>query len=65
MQQTAAPEPVSAARRFGGTQHVFRHRSKMTAMKMHFAAIVPPTAESAPAPLVWFLSGLPVITHSG
>ncbi|HEY1411773.1 MAG TPA: S-formylglutathione hydrolase [Rhodopila sp.] len=54
----AAPEPVSAARCFGGAQHVFRHRSEATGTDMRFAAFVPPQAEAGKRPVVWFLAGL-------
>lgn len=52
------PEVVSTARCFGGTQHVFRHRSKMTGTDMRFAAFVPRQDVAAKLPVVWFLAGL-------
>ncbi|KAA5612000.1 S-formylglutathione hydrolase [Rhodovastum atsumiense] len=51
-------ESVSRARCFGGTQHVFRHRSAETGTEMRFAAFVPPQAGAGRLPVVWFLSGL-------
>ncbi|MFC0216952.1 S-formylglutathione hydrolase [Pseudochelatococcus lubricantis] len=51
-------EIVSQARCFGGTQYVYRHQSEATGTAMRFAAFVPPAAETEPAPVVWFLSGL-------
>src|SRR6195952_378255 len=54
----SAPEIVSTARCFGGTQHVFRHRSGMTGTDMSFAAFVPPVRATAKLPVVWFLAGL-------
>jgi S-formylglutathione hydrolase len=54
------PDVVSTARCFGGTQHVFRHRSAMTGTDMRFAAFVPPQGdgETGKLPVVWFLAGL-------
>lgn len=52
------PEIISSARCFGGTQHVFRHRSRTTDTDMRFAAFVPPQAGSGNVPVVWFLAGL-------
>jgi S-formylglutathione hydrolase len=51
-------ESLSRSRCFGGVQHVFRHRSTETGTDMRFAAFVPPQAEAAPVPVLWFLSGL-------
>ena len=53
-----ALETVSRNRCFGGTQFTYRHQSAETGTAMRFAAFVPPQAEHAPAPVVWFLSGL-------
>jgi S-formylglutathione hydrolase len=58
MNQTTRPEQISAARSFGGTQYVFKHRSEVTGTDMRFAAFVPPQADVKPVPVVWFLSGL-------
>ncbi|HUB46876.1 MAG TPA: S-formylglutathione hydrolase, partial [Acetobacteraceae bacterium] len=54
----AAPETVSAARCFGGTQYVFRHSARTTDTAMRFAAFVPAQAAAGPLPVVWFLAGL-------
>ena len=54
----SAPEIVSSTRCFGGTQHVFRHRSETTGTDMRFAAFVPPEGAAAKLPVVWFLAGL-------
>ena len=54
----AGPEAVSTARCFGGTQHVFRHRSEITGTDMRFAAFVPPQGVTGKLPVVWFLAGL-------
>jgi S-formylglutathione hydrolase len=51
-------ETVSQARAFGGTQHVFRHRSEATGTAMRFAAFLPPQAAAGRVPVLWFLSGL-------
>ncbi len=51
-------ESISTARCFGGTQHVFRHRSEATGTAMRFAAYVPKQASTGPQPVVWFLAGL-------
>jgi S-formylglutathione hydrolase len=56
--QPGPPEAVSTSRCFGGTQHVFRHRSEATGTDMRFAAFVPPQARSGKLPVVWFLAGL-------
>lgn len=53
-----ALEEISAAKCFGGTQFVFRHVSSETSCPMRLAVFVPPAAERAPVPVVWFLSGL-------
>ena len=53
-----SPEVVSQNRCFGGTQHVFRHRSSATGTDMRFAAFVPPGGASRRLPAVWFLAGL-------
>jgi S-formylglutathione hydrolase len=51
-------ETISQARSFGGTQFIYRHDSQETGTAMRFSAFVPSQAERAPAPLLWFLSGL-------
>jgi S-formylglutathione hydrolase len=51
-------EVVSQSRCFNGTQFVYRHASAETGTPMRLAAFVPPQAERAKVPVVWFLSGL-------
>ncbi len=51
-------EILSRSRSFGGTQFVYRHASTATGTPMRFSAFVPPEAERAKVPVVWFLSGL-------
>ena len=54
---------VSTARAFGGTQGVYRHASAATDTEMTFSVFVPPHAEGARLPVVWYLSGL-TCTHA-
>lgn len=56
-------EPVSASLAFGGVQGVYRHASAATGTDMNFAVYVPPHAEGATLPVVWYLSGL-TCTHA-
>jgi len=56
-------ETVSTTRTFGGTQGVYRHRSRETGTDMVFSVFVPPQAEQGPRPVVWYLSGL-TCTHA-
>jgi len=58
-----ALETVSTTRSFGGTQAVYRHRSRETGTEMVFSAYLPPQAEQGPCPVVWYLSGL-TCTHA-
>ncbi|WEK44709.1 MAG: S-formylglutathione hydrolase [Candidatus Sphingomonas colombiensis] len=51
-------ETVSTNRAFGGTQGVYRHVSSATGTEMTFSVYVPPHAEGAKLPVVWYLSGL-------
>ena len=52
-------ERVSAARCHGGVQATYRHRSRETGTDMRFAVFHPPVASpDAPAPVLWWLSGL-------
>jgi len=51
-------EEVSTARSRGGVQGVYRHQSLATDCAMTFSVFVPPQAARAPAPVVWYLSGL-------
>ncbi|NIJ07527.1 S-formylglutathione hydrolase [Sphingomonas vulcanisoli] len=56
-------ETVSTAKAFGGTQGVYRHASEATGTDMTFSVYVPPHAEGAKLPVVWYLSGL-TCTHA-
>ncbi len=56
-------EMVSTARAFGGAQGVYRHASTSTGTDMTFSVYVPPHAENARLPVVWYLSGL-TCTHA-
>jgi S-formylglutathione hydrolase len=58
-----ALETVSTNRCFGGIQAVYRHASRETGTEMTFSAYLPPQAEQAPCPVVWYLSGL-TCTHA-
>ena len=51
-------ETVSTARSHGGVQGVFRHHSDATGTDMTFSVFVPPQAEGAAVPVIWYLSGL-------
>lgn len=55
----AAVERVSAALCHGGVQAVWRHCSRETGTDMRFSVFHPPGASAgAPAPVLWWLSGL-------
>ncbi|HST35113.1 MAG TPA: S-formylglutathione hydrolase [Allosphingosinicella sp.] len=56
-------ETLSTNKSFGGTQGVYRHASRQTGTDMTFSVFVPPQAEAAPCPVVWYLSGL-TCTHA-
>jgi len=56
-------ETVSTNRAFGGVQGVYRHASSATGTDMAFSVYVPPHAEDATLPVVWYLSGL-TCTHA-
>jgi len=57
-------ETLSTNKAFGGTQGVYRHRSRETGTDMTFSVFVPPQAEAgAKLPVVWYLSGL-TCTHA-
>ncbi|MET0372357.1 MAG: S-formylglutathione hydrolase [Sphingobium sp.] len=56
-------ETVSTNRAFGGTQGVYRHASAATGTDMTFSVYVPPHADGARLPVVWYLSGL-TCTHA-
>ena len=54
---------MSEWRAHGGTQGVYRHASAACATDMTFAVYVPPHAQGARLPVLWFLSGL-TCTHA-
>ncbi len=56
-------ETVSTTKAFGGWQGVYRHTSTATGTEMSFSVYVPPHAEGATLPVVWYLSGL-TCTHA-
>jgi S-formylglutathione hydrolase len=51
-------ETLSTEKSFGGVQGVYRHASRVTGCDMTFAVYLPPQAEHAPVPVLWYLSGL-------
>ena len=53
-----AIETISENRCFGGVQGVYRHYSEELNCAMRFAVFVPPAAEHAPRPVLFWLSGL-------
>uniref|UniRef100_A0A5F9C3S2 S-formylglutathione hydrolase n=1 Tax=Oryctolagus cuniculus TaxID=9986 RepID=A0A5F9C3S2_RABIT len=53
-----ALKQVSSSKSFGGFQKVFEHDSVELKCKMKFAVYLPPKAESAKCPVLYFLSGL-------
>ena len=56
-------EQVSANLAFGGVEGVYKHASTSTGTDMIFSVYVPPHAEGAKLPVVWYLSGL-TCTHA-
>jgi S-formylglutathione hydrolase len=56
-------ETVSTNNAHGGVQGVYRHASFATGTDMTFSVYVPPHAEGAKLPVVWYLSGL-TCTHA-
>ncbi|NHK29234.1 S-formylglutathione hydrolase [Parvularcula flava] len=59
-----ALETVSTNTAFGGTQGVYRHKSKETRTDMTFAVYLPPQAGNGhKLPVLWYLSGL-TCTHA-
>lgn len=56
-------ETVSTNRAHGGTQGVYTHQSAETGTAMTFSVFVPPHAEGAKLPVLWYLSGL-TCTHA-
>ena len=56
-------ETLSTNLAHGGTQGVYRHASTATGTDMTFSIYVPPHADGAKLPVVWYLSGL-TCTHA-
>jgi S-formylglutathione hydrolase len=56
-------ETISTNHSFGGVQGVYRHASRATGTEMTFSVFVPPHAEGAKLPVIWYLSGL-TCTHA-
>ncbi|MEO9470526.1 S-formylglutathione hydrolase [Parasphingorhabdus sp.] len=56
-------ETLSTNKAFGGVQGVYSHDSAETGTEMTFAVYVPPHADGAKLPLLWYLSGL-TCTHA-
>ena len=56
-------EQISTARSHGGVQGIYRHKARTTDCDMTFSVFVPPQAARAPAPVLWYLSGL-TCTHA-
>ena len=55
-------ETQSENRAFGGVQGVYTHSASTTGCDMTFAVYLPPDAEAAKVPCLWYLSGL-TCTH--
>ncbi|MCE7028053.1 S-formylglutathione hydrolase [Jiella avicenniae] len=56
-------ETVSTNAAHGGIQGVYKHASRETGTDMTFSVFVPPHADGAKLPVVWYLSGL-TCTHA-
>ena len=56
-------ETVSTNKAQGGVQGVYRHTALSTGTEMTFSVYVPPHAEGATLPVLWYLSGL-TCTHA-
>lgn len=56
-------ETVSTDKSHGGVQGVYRHASAATGTEMIFSVFVPPHAQGAKLPVIWYLSGL-TCTHT-
>lgn len=56
-------EVVSTAKAHGGVQGVYAHTSAQTGTRMVFSVFVPPHAQGAKLPVLWYLSGL-TCTHA-
>lgn len=59
----ASIETLSTNKAHGGVQGVYRHASSATGTAMTFSVFVPPHAEGARLPVLWYLSGL-TCTHA-
>ena len=51
-------EEISCNLSFGGKQLRYRHRSKVLDCDMNFSIYLPPQADVAPVPVLYWLSGL-------
>jgi S-formylglutathione hydrolase len=49
---------ISQTKSFSGTQSIYSHTSKTTGCTMRFGIFLPPQAEHAPVPAIYWLSGL-------
>jgi S-formylglutathione hydrolase len=58
-----ALDTVSTNFAFGGVQGVYKHASSSTGTEMTFSVFVPPHADGAKLPVLWYLSGL-TCTHA-
>lgn len=56
-------DTVSTEKSHGGVQGVYKHKSRATGTEMIFSVFVPPHAEGAKLPIIWYLSGL-TCTHA-
>jgi S-formylglutathione hydrolase len=56
-------DTVSTNKSHGGVQGVYKHASSSTGTEMSFSVFVPPHADGAKLPVVWYLSGL-TCTHA-
>jgi S-formylglutathione hydrolase len=50
---------IAVSKSFEGVQGVYRHTSETCSCEMTFAAFLPPQAETASVPVLWYLSGSP------
>ena len=56
-------DTVSTEKSHGGVQGIYKHASRATGTEMIFSVFVPPHAEGAKLPIIWYLSGL-TCTHA-
>lgn len=56
-------DTVSTEKSHGGVQGIYKHASRATGTEMIFSVFVPPHAEGAKLPVIWYLSGL-TCTHA-